>query len=148
MDKKKKRKTEMKGKELAQSQDTAAEKEGDPAPLYYFNGSDQNTVEQRDQPKQRQGAHEDTYAVVKKSKKSKPNAKETATPITSHTVESPEEVYTAVKKKPNGSTAEDEEEAPPLPPHTLEELYTAVKKKPKGSAAEDEEEAPSLPPHT
>ena len=148
VDKKKKREKERKGKESAQSQDTAAEKEGDPVPLYDFNASDQNAVEQRVKPKQRQGAQEDTYAVVKKSKKSKPNAKETATPITSHTVYSQEDVYTAVKEKQKGSAAEDEEEAPPLPSHTFEELYTAVKKKPKGSAAENEEEAQPLPPHT
>ena len=149
VDKKEKRKKEIKGKESVQSQDTAAEQEGDPVPHYDLKASDQNAVEQRNQPKQRQGSHEDVYAVVKKSKKSKPNAKETTTPIPHiHAVDSPEEVYTAVNKKPKGSAAEDGEEAPPLPPHTLEKLHTAVKKKPKDGVAEDEEEAPPLPPHT
>ena len=43
---------------------------------------------------------------------------------------------------------DDEEEAPPIPAHTVEELYTAVVKKPKASTAEDEEEAPPVPPYT
>ena len=56
-----------------------------------------------------------------------------------------EELYTAVKKKPNSTAAEREEVAPSIPPHTLEELYTAVVKKPKSNAAED---TPPVPPHT
>ena len=59
-----------------------------------------------------------------------------------------EELYTAVKKKPNASTAGDDEEAPQIPPHTIEELYTAVQKKPKANATVDEEEAPPIPAHT
>ena len=59
-----------------------------------------------------------------------------------------EELYTAVKKKPHASTAGDDEEAPQIPPHTIEELYTAVQKKPKASATVDEEEAPPIPAHT
>ena len=44
--------------------------------------------------------------------------------------------------------ADDTETAPPiLPPHSVEELYTAVMKKPN-SGAEDEEEAPPIPPYT
>ena len=50
-----------------------------------------------------------------------------------------EELYTAVKKKPKGSVAKDDEETPPIPPHTVEELYTAVQKKP---ADENKEDAP------
>lgn len=57
-------------------------------------------------------------------------------------------MYIAVKKKQRGNATKDEEEAPPIPPHTVEELHTAVKKKPKGSAAKGEEEAPLPPPHT
>ena len=111
VDKKKKRK---RVKESAQGQDTIPETEGDPVPL-----------EQRGQPEQTQDVHESTYAVVhKKSKKSNAYTKETATPIPSQKVDSPGELYTAVKKKP----AEDEEEVPPLPPHTIEEMYTAVQK--------------------
>ena len=59
-----------------------------------------------------------------------------------------EELYTAVQKKPKDSVRGDEEEPPPVPPHTVEELYTAVVKKPKVSTAEDEEEAPPVPPYT
>ena len=115
-----KRKKQMRGKELVQS---VLKKEGHPVPLYDLNAMDQNSFVQ----------------------KGKANAKETAT---SHTVDSLEELYTAVKKKAKGNSAEDEEEVPPPPPHTVEELYTAVKKKAKGNSAEDEEEAPPLPPHT
>ena len=59
-----------------------------------------------------------------------------------------EELYTAVKKKPHASTAGDDEEAPEIPSHTIEELYTAVQKKPKANATVDEEEAPPIPAHT
>jgi hypothetical protein len=76
-----------------------------------------------------------------------------------------EELYTAVKKKPKGSSVpvnepvpEDlytavmkkpkDEAVPPIPSHTVEELYTAVHKKPVGNTMEDEEEAPPIPPHT
>ena len=59
-----------------------------------------------------------------------------------------EELYTAVNKIPKVRAATKEEEAPPIPPHTVEELYTAVNKTPKGNAANDEEEAPPIPPHT
>ena len=59
-----------------------------------------------------------------------------------------EELYTAVKKKPHASTAGDDEEAPQIPLHTIEELYTAVQKKPKANATVDEEEAPPIPAHT
>ena len=50
-------------------------------------------------------------------------------------------------KKPNGSSTDGTEAAPPSPPHTVEELYTAIIKKPKESA-EDKEEAPPIPPYT
>jgi hypothetical protein len=73
-----------------------------------------------------------------------------------------EELYTAVKKKPKGSSVpvnepvpEDlytavmkkpkDEAVPPIPSHTVEELYTAVHKKPAGNTMEDEEEAPPIP---
>ena len=58
-----------------------------------------------------------------------------------------EELYTAVNKIQKVRAATKEEEAPPIPPHTVEELYTAVNKTPKGNAADDEEEAPPIPPH-
>ena len=59
-----------------------------------------------------------------------------------------EDLYTAVKKKPHASTPGNEEEAPQIPPHTIEELNTAVQKKQNASATVDEEEAPPIPAHT
>ena len=59
-----------------------------------------------------------------------------------------EELYTAVNKKTSPTTANDEVESPPIPPHTVEELYTAVMKKPKAREKDDEVEAPPVPPHT
>ena len=68
-----------------------------------------------------------------------------ATPTSLHTTESPEALYSVVKKKPK---ADKEETVPPPPPHSLEELYTAVKKNVKGSTMKEEEGAPQIPPHT
>ena len=59
-----------------------------------------------------------------------------------------ESLYTAIKKKPKGSAAIEDDNAPPIPLHTVEELYTAVNKVPKVRAATKEEEAPPIPPHT
>ena len=72
---------------------------------------------------------------------------DTTTQFSSQTIDSPQELYTAVKKKPKDRPVEDEI-APPIPPYTTEELYTAVKKKPQASTAGDDEEAPQIPPHT
>ena len=51
-----------------------------------------------------------------------------------------EELYTAVKKKPSVPMNEPVLQA-------AEDLYTAVIKKPKSNKMEDEEEAPPIPPH-
>ena len=59
-----------------------------------------------------------------------------------------DQLYTAVNKKTQPTTANDEVESPPIPPHTVEELYTAVMKKPKARETDDEVEAPPVPPHT
>ena len=59
-----------------------------------------------------------------------------------------EQLYTAVNKKTQRTTANDEVESPPIPPQTVEELYTAVMKKPKVRETDDEVEAPPVPPHT
>ena len=41
------------------------------------------------------------------------------------------------------------EEAPPIPPHTVEELYAAVQKKPKHrSNADGDKDDHNIPPHT
>ena len=59
-----------------------------------------------------------------------------------------EELYTSIKKIPKGRVGGNEEEVPPIPPHTVEELYTAVQKKSKCIVTGDEAEAPPIPPHT
>ena len=58
-----------------------------------------------------------------------------------------EDLYIAVMKKPKESSVNDEV-IPSVPPHTVEELYTVVQKKPKGNKMEGEEEVPPIPPHT
>ena len=58
-----------------------------------------------------------------------------------------EDLYTAVMKKPKKGSVNDEV-VPSIPPHTIEELYTAVNKKSNGNTMEDVEEAPPIPPHT
>ena len=72
-----------------------------------------------------------------------------ATPTFVHTTESPEALYTVVKKEPkiNDNRAENEDKVPPPPSHSVEELYTAVKKNVKGGTTE-EEGAPQIPRHT
>ena len=70
---------------------------------------------------------------------------DTTTQYPSQTIDSPQELYTAVKKKPKERPVEDEI-APPIPPYTTEELYTSVQKKPQASAAGDEQ-APQIPPY-
>ena len=71
-----------------------------------------------------------------------------ATPTSVHTTESPEALYSAVKKKSKDNKADKEDKVPPPPPHSVEELYTAVKKDVKHSVMEEEERAPQIPPHT
>ena len=108
-----------------------------------------------------------TYAAIDKSKKKKFKAGEKELPVSSYAghsssaqkekenttkqdIRSPhtivnEELYTAVKKKEKVCEPKDEEEAPPIPPHTVEELYAAVQKKPKGrSNADCDHNIPSL----
>ena len=152
---------------------TATEKKGPPVPPYtqkvsssstdkgaHAGGKDDPTMSSQKYP-------DDMYASNHKDQEKMNNEQESDPP---HTVE---ELYTAVKKKPKGSSlpvkepisqaAEDlytavmkksEESSmnnkavPPIPPHTVEELYTAVQKKPKGSVVEDEEEAPPIHPYT
>ena len=59
-----------------------------------------------------------------------------------------DELYAVVKKKPKGGAAKEDENGPPIPPHTVEELYTAVNKISKVRAATKEKEAPPIPPLT
>ena len=112
----------------------------------------------------------DTTGDEDKDYKDNTGNEEVAPPLPPHTVE---ELYTAVVKKPKGNTVKDKEDtpttppytiidtavkgdlkdeaenedvAPPIPPHTVEELFTAVQKKLKGSA-KVEEVAPPIPPY-
>ena len=107
--------------------------------------SSKTVIKQRNRSTQKTDAHEGTYAVVhKKQKTGKTNANKTS--ISSPSCTGVEELYTAVKKKPKIRATKNEEEAPPVPPHTMEQLYTAVKKKPKDNMAHDEA-APPIPAH-
>ena len=82
---------------------------------------------------------EELYTAVKKKPKGSVSVNEMASQVA-------EDLYTAVMKKPKESSVNNKI-VPSIPPHTIEELYTAVHKKPKGNTMEDEEEAPPIPPH-
>ena len=119
--KKQKKSKLMKGKKLGQNQNNAAEKSGEEVSQRSLDEADKTDIKQEDQIKQG-----DT------------------TPTTSHTAESPEALYTAVKKKPKDNATENEETISSTPPHMVEELYTAVKIKHKGNAMGDKERAPPI----
>ena len=53
-----------------------------------------------------------------------------------------------MKKPKENLNSVNNKAVPSIPPHTIEELYTAVHKMPKGNTMEDEEEAPPIPPHS
>ena len=75
--------------------------------------------------------------------------KGSSAPVNESVPQIAEDLYTAVMKKPKEKSVNDDSEVvPPVPPHTVEELYTAVHKKPVGNTMEDEEEAPPIPPLT
>ena len=145
--KKQKKSKLMKGKKSGQAQNNANEEQGDEVPQCSHTAADKTDIIQEDQIKQGEAILTSLHTVESPEalytavkKKPKDNVTET------HTIE---DLYTAVMKKPKDDpTDSDIEVAPPLPPHTVEELYTAVQKKPKGSAMEDEEDAPPIPPHT
>ena len=84
---------------------------------------------------------EELYTVVKKKPKG------SGAPVNESVPQIAEDLYTAVMKKPKENSANDEV-VPPIPPHTVEELYTAVHKKSAENTVEDEEEAPPIPPLT
>ena len=109
--------------------------------------SSKTAIKQRNRSTQKTDAHEGTYAVVhKKQKTGKTNANKTS--ISSPSRIGVEELYTAVKKKPKIQATKNEEEAPPVPPHTMEQLYTAVQKKPKAKLnMVHDEAAPPIPAH-
>ena len=81
------------------------------------------------------------YTVIKK----KPTG--SSAPVNESVPQMAEDLYTAVMKKPKENSVNDEV-VPPIPPHTVEELYTAVHKEPKGNTMENEEEAPPISPLT
>ena len=116
----------MKGKELGQHQNdaTAVEKTREEIVLCSHSTVDKENIK-KNQIKQRE-----------------------VTPTSERTTESPEALYTTVKKKLTYTRADKEEKKTSPPPHSVEELYTAVKKNAKHSATEEEEEAPQIPPQT
>ena len=72
---------------------------------------------------------------------------EETTPTSVYTTESPEALYTTVKKKPKAKNAADnEDKVSSKPPHSVEDVRTAIKKGVKGGTTE--EGAPQVPPHT
>ena len=77
----------------------------------------------------------------------KKKPKGSSAPVNESVPQMAEDLYTAIMKKAKENSANDEV-VPPIPPHTVEELYTAVHKKPKGNTMEDEDEAPPIPPLT
>ena len=114
--KKQKRSKLMKGKISGQNQNNAVEKSGEKVPQCSFTAAttDKTDIKQEDQIKQGE-----------------------AVPTSLQTVESPEALYTAIKKKPKDNATET---------HIIEDLYTAVMKKPKDDPTEsDTEAAPPLP---
>ena len=83
---------------------------------------------------------EELYTAVEKKPKSIPDKNKEEVPTQTVLQNMSKDLYMAVMEKPkDGSTK--------VAPHTVEELYTAVVKKPKEST-EDEEEAPPIPPYT
>ena len=121
--------------ESKQSLDASAENESHIA-------SSKTSLKQRNQSTQKIDAHEGTYAVAhKKQKIEKINANKMS--ISSPSCTRAEELYTIVKKKSKIRATKNEEEAPPVPPHTVEQLYTAVQKKPMVH----DKAAPPIPPH-
>ena len=82
--------------------------------------------------KKREIALEEMYAVVNKQQK-----KQQTIPVYSTTVNSLH--YNSVKME---CAVEYEEVAPQIPPHTVEKLYTAVVKKPNGSTTPTERTPP------
>ena len=84
---------------------------------------------------------EELYTAVKK--KPKGSSVQVNEPVS----QAAEDLYTAVMKK-SKENLENDSIVPSIPPYTMEELYTAVNKKPKGNAMKDEEEVPPIPPHT
>ena len=83
---------------------------------------------------------EELYTAVKK--KPKGSSVQMNKPLS----QAAEDLYTVVMKKPK-ENAENDAIVPPTSLHAVEEVYTAVHKKPKGNTMEDEEEAPPIPPH-
>ena len=87
-------------------------------------------------------------ATKENQKKLNHDLPDNATESLTQTSESPEELYTAVRKKTKKSTAQNEEELSPIPPQGVEQLYTAVNKRTQPTTANDEMESPPIPPHT
>ena len=78
---------------------------------------------------------EELYTAVKKKPKG------SSVPMNEPLSQAAEHLYTAVMKKPKDALVL------PTSLHAIEELYAAVNKNPNGNTMEDEEEAPPIPPH-
>ena len=79
----------------------------------------------------------------------KKKPKGSSVPANEQVSQAAEDLYTAVMKKPKENSVNDEI-VPSIPLYTVEELYTAVHKTPKNNkvTVEDEEQAPPIPLHT
>ena len=88
---------------------------------------------------------EELYTAVEKNPKSNADENKEA-PSQIYLQNIAEDLYTTVTKKLKSGLTDGTEDAPPIPPHTVEELYTAVIKKPKEST-EDKEKDPPIPPY-
>ena len=108
--------------------------------MYFITTQDQDKVNSDEEVNPPLSVEELYTAVKKKPKGSNVQVNELVS-------QAAEDLYTAVIKKPK-LNAENDAIVPSIPPHTVEELYTAVYKKPKGNTMEDEEEAPPISPHT
>ena len=77
-----------------------------------------------------------TYSVVPNRKREQEN-------------KAPQDANEASPTLVQSHTYSSDDEAPSIPPHTVEMMYTAVQKRPKDSVeAEDEGDAPPIPPYT
>ena len=81
-----------------------------------------------------------TYSVVHVRARDRQSEQENKTP---------QDAYEAPPSPVQKHSYSDDNEAPSIPPHTVEMMYTAVQKRPKDSVEiEDEGDAPPIPPYT
>ena len=107
--------------------------------MYFITTQDQDKVNSDEEVNPPLSVEELYTAVKKKPKGSNVQVNELVS-------QAAEDLYRAVMKKPKENSVN--EVAPSSSSHTIEELYTAVHRNPKGNTLKDEEEAPPIPPHT